>query len=244
MFFGPEDPPVTKLDPIHLIMNAEGPVLVVVWLLVAAAVLVWIIGTLKFLQLGRWNRAETRFEHDAGLVQSVEEMFDVAAAHGDAPGARVVLELAKRRAQPKALTGVAKRAIVTEQSRASFLMPTLSSIASAAPFVGLFGTVWGIMDVFLRIGEKKTASLPVIAPAIGEALIATAIGLVAAIPAVVLYNAISKRVDDLLSGLEASAEGWVAVVSHGTGDPRATQAIALRPRPSDRGPRPLATTRD
>jgi biopolymer transport protein TolQ len=92
-------------------------------------------------------------------------------------------------------------------------MSTLSSIAAASPFVGLFGTVWGIMDAFLRIGKEKSASLPVVAPAIGEALIATAIGLFAAIPAVIAYNAINKRIDDLLSALEASSEGWVTVAA-------------------------------
>ncbi len=108
---------------------------------------------------------------------------------------------------------MAKRAIVTEQQRVGSLMSPLSSIASAAPFVGLFGTVYGIMDAFLRIGQEKSASLPVVAPAIGEALIATAIGLFAAIPAVIAYNTINKRIEDLLAELETSSEGWVAIVS-------------------------------
>src|SRR4051812_38262930 len=92
-------------------------------------------------------------------------------------------------------------------------MAPLSSIASAGPFVGLFGTVYGIMDAFLRIGREKSASLPVVAPAIGEALIATAIGLFAAIPAVVACNAINQRIDDLMAELEAEAEGWTAIVA-------------------------------
>src|SRR5690348_17892846 len=92
------------------------------------------------------------------------------------------------------------------------LMPTLSSIASAAPFIGLFGTVWGIMQAFLRIGVEKSASLPVVAPAIGEALIATAVGLVAAIPATIAYNYVDRRINDLLSEVSASAETWVEVL--------------------------------
>jgi biopolymer transport protein TolQ len=91
-------------------------------------------------------------------------------------------------------------------------MPTLSSIAAASPFVGLFGTVWGIMQAFLRIGVEKSASLPVVAPAIGEALIATAVGLVAAIPATIAYNYIDKRVADLLDEVSASSEAWVEVL--------------------------------
>jgi biopolymer transport protein TolQ len=108
---------------------------------------------------------------------------------------------------------VAKRAIAAEAQRASVLMPTLSSIASASPFVGLFGTVWGIMVAFLRIGVEKSASLPVVAPAIGEALIATAFGLVAAIPATIGYNFVDKRIADLLEELGAGAEVWVAIMA-------------------------------
>jgi len=107
---------------------------------------------------------------------------------------------------------VAKRALATEQQRVTTLMPTLSSIAAASPFVGLFGTVWGIMQAFLRIGVEKSASLPVVAPAIGEALIATAVGLVAAIPATIAYNYIDKRVADLLDEVSASSEAWVEVL--------------------------------
>jgi biopolymer transport protein TolQ len=92
-------------------------------------------------------------------------------------------------------------------------MPSLSSIASASPFIGLFGTVWGIMDAFLRIGVEKSASLPVVAPAIGEALIATAFGLVAAIPATIGYNFVDKRLGDLLEELQASSEVWVEMLA-------------------------------
>ena len=89
----------------------------------------------------------------------------------------------------------------------------LAFIAAGAPFIGLFGTVYGIMDAFIRIGAAKTASLPVVAPAIGEALITTAIGLAAAIPAVFFYNWIDKRVGDFVSELEAAAAEWVALVA-------------------------------
>jgi len=99
-------------------------------------------------------------------------------------------------------------------------MPTLSSIASAAPFIGLFGTVWGIMDAFLRIGVEKSASLPVVAPAIGEALIATAFGLVAAIPATIGFNFVDKKIGDLLDELTASAEVWVETLIADPSDAR------------------------
>jgi biopolymer transport protein TolQ len=116
------------------------------------------------------------------------------------------------------LLAVAKRTLASEQQRATVLMPTLASIASASPFIGLFGTVWGIMNAFLLIGVEKSASLPVVAPAIGEALIATAFGLVAAIPATIGYNYVDKRIGDFFDELGASAEVWVALFADDTGE--------------------------
>jgi biopolymer transport protein TolQ len=201
-----------ELDPISLILNASGPVFVVVWLLIIVSVLVWFVGALKWLQLRRWSKAEDSFEIDAAHAESGDHLLDIAKHHTGAPGARVVLALEKRRAQTPVLESIAKRAIVEEQKHASSMLSLLASIGSSSPFIGLFGTVYGIMDAFLRIGREKSASLPVVAPAIGEALIATAIGLVAAIPAVIIYNALSKRLDDLMMEVETSAEGWVAQV--------------------------------
>lgn len=203
---------VVELDPISLVLNASGPVFVVVWLLVFASVLVWFIAVLKLMQLKRWRDAEMAFQREASRTDDADQLFAIANRHRNAPGARVVLELQKRRDSPRVLEATAKRAVVEEQRRVSGLMPMLASIGSASPFIGLFGTVWGIMDAFLRIGREKSASLPVVAPAIGEALIATAIGLFAAIPAVIAYNAISKRLDDLLNAVEAASDGWVQLV--------------------------------
>jgi biopolymer transport protein TolQ len=226
-----------KLDPISLILHASGPVFVVVWGLIAAAVVVWVITVLKLIQLARIAEMQRRFEAEAAPVVSADALFALAKRHLGAPGARVVLELAKRAGPGKLLEAVAKRAIVTEQQRVSSLMAPLSSIASAGPFVGLFGTVYGIMDAFLRIGQEKSASLPVVAPAIGEALIATAIGLFAAIPAVVAYNTINKRIEDVLAELETSSEGWVAIVS-GSGAAEPAANPVLHRIPSNRPPAP------
>ncbi len=204
--------PIT-LDPVSLVLHASGPVFVVFWSLVLAAVVVWIVTVLKLLQLARLRGAQERFEAEAALATDAGTLFVSAQRHAASPGGRVVLELAKRSGNVKLLDSIAKRAIVSEQQRAGSFMSMLASIASAAPFVGLFGTVYGIMDAFLRIGQEKSASLPVVAPAIGEALIATAVGLVAAIPAVIAYNALNKRIDDLLGPLEASTDGWVALAA-------------------------------
>jgi len=231
------------LDPLSLIANASGPVFFVVWLLIGASVAVWFIAALKFMQLRRWTKAEKAFEEEANRALSAQEVFELAKLHAESPGARIASALQERAtsANPHALAAllpsVARRALVTEEKRASTMMPSLASIGSASPFIGLFGTVYGIMDAFLRIGREKSASLPVVAPAIGEALIATAIGLFAAIPAVVAYNAIAKRLDDLMAGVEASTEGWVALASV-TSEARPGQQAPVLPKSQ---PLPLAT---
>ncbi len=208
--------PKVALDPIQLVLGASGVVLVVLALLVVASVLVWLVWFLKTAQLGRLRSAERNFELEAETAERAQDLIATAFKHRDAPGARIVIELSKRQHQrglsSELLSAVAKRALATEQQRFTSLMPTLSSIAAASPFIGLFGTVWGIMQAFLRIGVEKSASLPVVAPAIGEALIATAVGLVAAIPATIAYNYIDKRIGDLLEEVGASAEAWVEVL--------------------------------
>ena len=222
-----------RLDPLSLVLQASGVVLVVLVLLVVASFAVWLIWFLKSLQLRRLAAAQARFEREAGEVTEASALVSLGIQHKAAPGARVVVEMAKRsrgNLTAEFLMSVAKRAIVDEQQRASVLMPTLSSIASAAPFVGLFGTVWGIMDAFLRIGVEKSASLPVVAPAIGEALIATAFGLVAAIPATIGYNYVEQRISDLLAALETSSETWVEILASDA----ASRMSAAAPQPAAR----------
>jgi len=212
----PTLPESKGLDLIQMMLGASGIVLVVLLILIVSAALVWIIWVLKALQVNRLRSSNQLFEKNAETIESASDLISLALKHRDSPGARVVIELAKRHHQrnlsPELLLAVAKRAVVSEQQKASSLMPTLSSIASASPFVGLFGTVWGIMDAFIRIGLEKSASLPVVAPAIGEALFATAFGLAAAIPATIGFNFVDKRIGDLLEELSSSSEGWVQML--------------------------------
>ncbi len=207
-----------KIDPLSLVRGASGVVLVVLGLLIAASFAVWLIWFLKAMQLRKLQAAQERFEREAAEVNDANALVSLSIQHKGSPGGRVVVEIAKRsrhHISAEFLMSVAKRAIVTEQQRASVLMPTLASIASSAPFIGLFGTVWGIMDAFLRIGMEGSASLPVVAPAIGEALIATAVGLVAAIPATIGCNYIDQRIEDLLDAVRASSETWVEILAAG-----------------------------
>jgi len=207
--------PTVKLDLVGLFGNAAWPVKLTIALLIACSLLVWVIAVLKLLQLGRLKAVEGDFERRARRAGTAAELFELAGSRGLAPGARVVGELYARGsgAQLERLRAVADRAILSEGQAARALMWFLAFIAAGAPFIGLFGTVYGIMDAFVRIGAAKTASLPVVAPAIGEALITTAIGLAAAIPAVFFYNWIDKRVGDFTQELEAAAAEWVALIS-------------------------------
>jgi biopolymer transport protein TolQ len=218
-------------------LNSSGVVLVVLLILITASVSVWLIWFLKSIQLNRLRLAQHRFEKESETVERASDLISLALQHRHAPGARVVLELAKRHHQANLsadlLLAVANRAIATEQQKASTLMPTLSSIASAAPFVGLFGTVWGIMDAFIRIGVEKSASLPVVAPAIGEALIATAFGLIAAIPATIGFNYVDRRIGDLLEELHASSEAWAQTLA---ADPAGPSSAVPLVRESNRPP--------
>jgi biopolymer transport protein TolQ len=225
-----EAPKLPALDPIQLVLASSGVVLIVLALLAVASVIVWLVWFLKAAQLGRLRSAERNFELEAETAERARDLIAMAFNHKDAPGARIVVEMSKRHHQrgltSELLSAVARRALVTEEQRATSLMPTLSSIAAASPFIGLFGTVWGIMQAFLRIGVEKSASLPVVAPAIGEALIATAVGLVAAIPATIAYNYIDKRIGDLMGEVSASADAWVAVLVRDPAD--GVQAVPSR----------------
>jgi biopolymer transport protein TolQ len=225
----PPTPGAPALDPLTLVRQASGVVLVVLALLIVASFAVWMIWFLKSMQLRKLQSAQDRFEREAAEVAEASALVALGIQHKGAPGGRIVVEMAKRprsNLTAEFLMSVAKRAIVSEQQRAGVLMPTLSSIASAAPFIGLFGTVWGIMDAFLRIGAEGSASLPVVAPAIGEALIATAVGLVAAIPATIGYNYIDQRITDLLAGVEASSETWVEILATDAAERRGGYAPA------------------
>jgi biopolymer transport protein TolQ len=210
----PPSAATSGFDLVELIQEASGPGLVVLALLAVSSVLVWIIWFAKWMQLERLSSAQRRFEKSCNLAQNSQELLELGGQLKGAPGATVVRALAGRlhddALSHDLLGAVARRAITMEEQRAGALMPTLSSIASASPFVGLFGTVWGIMIAFQRIGAEKSASLPVVAPAIGEALVATAFGLFAAIPATIGYNYIDRRISDLLNELSAASDVWVA----------------------------------
>ena len=104
-------------------------------------------------------------------------------------------------------------AIAKQASKLQKGLPVLATVGSTAPFVGLFGTVWGIMNAFIEIAEAQTTNLAVVAPGIAEALLATGLGLLAAIPAVIYYNKYSADSDRIVSGYEAFADEFATILS-------------------------------
>lgn len=104
-------------------------------------------------------------------------------------------------------------AIAKESEALTKGLPVLATVGSTAPFVGLFGTVWGIMNAFVEIAEQQNTNLAVVAPGIAEALLATGLGLLAAIPAVIFYNKLSSDSDRIVSGYEAFADEFATILS-------------------------------
>jgi len=118
----------------------------------------------------------------------------------------------------ESLSRVLTKASNAEVSRLEKMMSFLATTGSVTPFIGLFGTVWGIMDAFQRIGIVRSASLVTVAPGIAEALIATAFGLVAAIPAVIAYNYFLHRIKELITDMEDFSLEFLNIAErlHGT----------------------------
>jgi biopolymer transport protein TolQ len=104
-------------------------------------------------------------------------------------------------------------AINKEADRLQKGLPVLATVGSTAPFVGLFGTVWGIMNAFIEIAEQQNTNLAVVAPGIAEALLATGLGLLAAIPAVIFYNKLSSDSDRIVAGYESFADEFATILS-------------------------------
>lgn len=177
----------------ELILNADVVVQAVMALLVFASIICWAIILEKGLRLMGFARQVGRLEQfvaSSGKGQLprnwfVEAMYSAGAAQYDFQPGEPRSEREGR--LEKAMRGRARQEMLRLQRRVKFL----ATVGSTAPFIGLFGTVWGIMNSFTAIAAEKNTSLAVVAPGIAEALFATALGLVAAIPAVFAYNQIA-----------------------------------------------------
>ena len=214
--------PVATLSIVKLFMNADPVVKGVLLLLLAASVWSWAVIIDKLWRLGAASRAAREHETRAAAARSPEEL---SATEGRDPAGLVISaglaeRAAETRAQPETagerrdrIERAMRLALNAELRRLELRLPFLATLGSAAPFIGLFGTVWGIMRSFEGIAAAQNTSLAVVAPGIAEALFATAMGLAAAIPAVVAYNKITVdlgRFAGRMQGLIGRSGGLLA----------------------------------
>ncbi len=215
----------TDLSIIELILDATLVVKVVMSLLVLASLLSWALIIMKSGKLKRARRNAERFESRfwSGISlnalygelgqkpgrEGLEHIFydgfhEYLRAMKTDPSARLSMSDAVQRSMRVASS---KEVDSLEQNLAF-----LATVGSTSPYVGLFGTVWGIMNSFISLGEMQQATLAVVAPGIAEALIATAIGLFAAIPAVVAYNRFNDHIDRLAVQYDNFREEFTALL--------------------------------
>ncbi len=210
-----------------LFLQADIVVKFVILLLLAASVWVWAIVFEKTTSLRRANRAADAFEDRFWSGGSLEDLYEqegekpahpIAAVFGAAMAEwRRSLRVAGADISHSAVRERAERAMAVattrEMDRMERWMVFLASVGATAPFVGLFGTVWGIMHSFSAIAAMHNTNLAVVAPGIAEALFATAIGLFAAIPAVLAYNKISTDLARFAARLEGFGAEFGAILS-------------------------------
>jgi biopolymer transport protein TolQ len=212
------------LNPVKLFLDADIVVQVVMVGLILASIWVWAIIVAFSLRMGAVRRRCVRYEEDFWRARDFEA-FQSERGRGDLPSAAVAaagFTEWRRSASSKALDreGARQRlataidsAVAHEADRLAERLNFLATVGSVAPFVGLFGTVWGIMNSFFQIGQQQNSSLAVVAPGISEALFATAIGLFAAIPAVIAYNRFSHRVNTFEAALQRFGDRFLASLS-------------------------------
>ena len=204
-----------------LFMAADPIVKFVMLLLIGASIWCWAIIFEKIMKFRAENKRSQLFDDAFWSGGSLDQLYDSSGAEPDSAQARVFVAAMRewRRASAKGLTKALRPelkaslmsriersmglAINREMDKLERGVNFLASIGSVSPFVGLFGTVWGIMNAFQSIAESKNTSLAVVAPGIAEALFATALGLLAAIPAVAAYNAFASNLEKIGARLDS-----------------------------------------
>jgi biopolymer transport protein TolQ len=210
------------LSIINLIVQASLVVQIVIGILLAASLTSWAIIFNKRMLVRRAQRDADRFENNFWSGGDLGALYRAIQQRGSATGMESIFEFGFREfARLRTQGGVAadmmlegsRRAMrvaqLKEIERLEHSLATLATVGSVSPYVGLFGTVWGIMSAFSGLGNVQQATLAMVAPGIAEALIATAFGLFAAIPAVVAYN----RYADQVSRLELRYDAFIEELS-------------------------------
>jgi len=210
-----------------LFIRSDAVVKSVVVLLLLASFWCWAIIFEKWFGIRRLNKRSSEFEKIFWSGNSLDDLFDKISSQPRDPMSAVFVAAMRewrRSGSPTSAGGarvslaeridrVMQITVVREMDRAERYMTFLATTGSTAPFVGLFGTVWGIMNSFQSIAISKNTSLAVVAPGIAEALFATALGLLAAIPAVIAYNKISRDLDRYAGRLDSFAGEFAAILS-------------------------------
>ena len=215
-----------QITVLSLFLQADPVVKGVMLVLAVASVWSWAIAVEKWLQFGELEQNARRFEREFWSGRSLDDMED----RGDKPRdamARVYAAASREWREARRTGAGADNAqfmldrvdrlmqaqISREMGRASRNMGVLATVGASAPFIGLFGTVWGIMNAFTNIAAQQQTNLAVVAPGIAEALFATALGLVAAIPAVIFYNKFTGDLDRFGDRLETFSDEVAARLS-------------------------------
>jgi biopolymer transport protein TolQ len=221
--------PPTDLSFLGLFLNADLIGKSVIVLLILASFWSWAIIIEKLLRLRRLQARADEFEDMFWSGGSLDDLYDRVGAEPPCPMTAMFSAAMRewRRSAAKGLAGANQvRAALQsriervmgvtfgrEMDRLERYMSFLASVGSTAPFIGLFGTVWGIMNAFHAIAASKNTSLAVVAPGIAEALFATALGLVAAVPAVIAFNKINSELARYAGRLEAFSNEFNAILS-------------------------------
>ena len=216
-----------SLDIWDLVKNASGVVIGVMLLLAAMSVIGWYIIGYKYFRIRRAVKQSEQFEEAFWRGRDIQQIYATAQTLKHSPLSAMFQagyqELGKLQQGGQQISGEREgdlenierslsKAQLKETARLESMVPFLATTGSAGPFIGLFGTVWGIMNSFRAIGAMKNASVANVAPGIAEALIATAIGLVAAIPAVMAYNYFQRRIRLLSYEMETFAKDFLNIV--------------------------------
>ena len=219
------------LSILHLILNASFVVQAVMALLVVVSIASWTAIFRKLAAIKKINRLNENFEKEFWSGTSLNDLYASAAQNAKlagpmerifASGMREYQKLRERRiSDPAALMDGARRAMRASYQREMDAVESnlsfLASVGSVSPYVGLFGTVWGIMHAFTGLASLQQVTLATVAPGIAEALVATAIGLFAAIPAVVAYNRFARDIDRVAIRLDTFMEEFSNILQRNVG---------------------------
>ena len=216
----------TDLSLVALVVNASLPVQIVMAILVVASLVSWTMIFGKRVVIGRAIRAADQFEDQFWSGVDLVEVFNrIDVRRTAATGMERIFhagfkEFARLRGQKTAaardiLTGTERAMRISLSREMDYLETSLSFLAtvgSTSPYIGLFGTVWGIMNSFRALGNVQQATIAMVAPGIAEALIATAMGLFAAIPAVIAYNRFAYDVERLHNRYDAFVDEFSTIL--------------------------------